>query len=243
MLEDIKMNSNFKSDVFIKRFAELREEKGESNRDLQEAFGLSLSAIINYQTGKRTPDIAFLHKLAEHYNVSADYLLGLSDVKSTEQDMKIACEITGLSEKSINTLRFFHNLKQTGFRSEIIFYDEIDVINMLLLQEYNTYNCECTPYFSVLKDGTNNALHLIANIMNLKYTNTDRLIIDTDGNIKKYNRLEHGCYENESGFYNKLIEVNSMDLIECVLIEKLKQSLKKISQEDTTHAQHNPEEE
>ncbi len=99
------MNSNFQTDIFIMRFAELKEAAGETNKDLQEIFGLSLSAVINYQTGKRTPDIAFLHKLAEHYHVSADYLLGLSDVKSTEQDMKIACEVTGLSEKAIDNIK------------------------------------------------------------------------------------------------------------------------------------------
>lgn len=99
------MNSNFQTDLFITRFAELKESAGETNKDLQEIFGLSLSAVINYQTGKRTPDIAFLHKLAEHYHVSADYLLGLSDVKSTEQDMKIACEVTGLSEETIKALQ------------------------------------------------------------------------------------------------------------------------------------------
>lgn len=230
-------------DKVSKRIVELREAKGETQQELADAIGITRQSLSRYEIATRTINVDVLGALAQHFNVTTDYLLGLSDVKSTEKDIKIACEMTGLSEKSINTLRFFHDLKQTGFRSEIVFYDEIDAINMLLLQEYNTYNCECTPYFSVLKDGTNNALHLIANIMNLKYTNTDRLIIDTDGNIKKYNRLEHGCYENESGFYNKFIEVNSTDLIECVLIEKLKQSIKKISQEDAPNAQHNPEEE
>lgn len=230
-------------DKVSKRIVELREAKGETQQELADAIGITRQSLSRYEIAARTINVDVLGALAQHFNVTTDYLLGLSDIKSTEQDMKIACEMTGLSEKSINTLRFFHDLKQTGFRSEIVFYDEIDAINMLLLQEYNTYNCECTPYFSVLKDGTNNALHLIANIMNLKYTNTDRLIIDTDGNIKKYNRLEHGCYENESGFYNKFIEVNSTDLIECVLIEKLKQSIKKISQEDAPNAQHNPKEE
>lgn len=99
------MNSNFQKDIFIQRFAELKEAAGETNKDLQEIFGLSLSAVINYQTGKRTPDIAFLHKLAEHYHVSADYLLGLSDVKSTEQDLQTACEVTGLTEKAIDNIK------------------------------------------------------------------------------------------------------------------------------------------
>ena len=99
------MNSDFQTDVFVTRFAALKKESGETNKDLQEAFGLSLSALINYQTGKRTPDIAFLHKLAQHFGVSADYLLGLSDVRSTEQDMQTACEVTGLSEKAIENIQ------------------------------------------------------------------------------------------------------------------------------------------
>lgn len=103
------MESNFQKGVFIQRFAELRKAAGETNKDLQEFFGLSLSAVINYQTGKRTPDIAFLHKLAEHYHVSADYLLGLSDVKSTEQNINIACEVTGLSEKAVEHLSDMKN--------------------------------------------------------------------------------------------------------------------------------------
>ena len=36
--------------------------------------------------------------------MSADYLLGLSDVKSTEQDIQTACEVTGLSEKAVLSL-------------------------------------------------------------------------------------------------------------------------------------------
>ena len=46
-----------------------------------------------------------LGKLAEFFNVSADYLLGLSDVRSTEQDMRAACEVTGLSEETITKLK------------------------------------------------------------------------------------------------------------------------------------------
>lgn len=104
------MNSDFQTDVFISRFAELKKESGETNKDLQDVFGLSLSALINYQTGKRIPDIAFLHKLAQHFGVSADYLLGLSDVRSTEQDIQAACEVTGLSEKAIENIQnvYYH---------------------------------------------------------------------------------------------------------------------------------------
>lgn len=126
------MNSDFQTDVFISRFAELKKESGETNKDLQDVFGLSLSALINYQTGKRIPDIAFLHKLAQHFGVSADYLLGLSDVRSTEQDIQTACEVTGLSEKAVLSLH--ENKEKNDMYNEMILSENFHEIAVLLHQ-------------------------------------------------------------------------------------------------------------
>lgn len=133
------MNSDFQTDVFISRFAELKKESGETNKDLQDVFGLSLSALINYQTGKRIPDIAFLHKLSQHFGVSADYLLGLSDVKSTEQDMKTACAVTGLSEDALERIHEFTKPELRNFFNAIVCTEEFtDILNCFLdyLQTY-----------------------------------------------------------------------------------------------------------
>lgn len=37
------------------------------------------SALVGYRTGRRSPDVNMLRQLAKVLNVSADYLLGLSD--------------------------------------------------------------------------------------------------------------------------------------------------------------------
>lgn len=103
-MEVVKMENKTCSEIFSERLTGLRQQHNETSRDLARALDVSFSAISNYQLGKRTPDIVFLQKVARHYNVSTDYLLGLSDTKSTEQDMKIACELTGLSEKSMENL-------------------------------------------------------------------------------------------------------------------------------------------
>jgi len=115
------------SEIFSERLTELRQQYNETSRDLARALDVSFSAISNYQLGKRTPDIVFLQKVARHYNVSADYLLGLSDVKSTEQDMKVACEVTELSEKAALNIKkitseFFHKEATEVFESNAFYW-------------------------------------------------------------------------------------------------------------------------
>ena len=61
------------------RLKEVRIEKGVSQEKAAKDLGLSKSAISNYETGLRQPTYDILIKLCKYYNVSADYLLGLTD--------------------------------------------------------------------------------------------------------------------------------------------------------------------
>ena len=49
--------------------------------------------------------VDILKKIAEYFNVSTDYLLGLSNVKSTDTELKGVCEYTGLTEKAVAVLK------------------------------------------------------------------------------------------------------------------------------------------
>lgn len=64
--------------TMIKR---LREEKGLSQKDVAEHLGITRQAIASYELAKREPDYETLHKLADFFGVSADYLLGRSGSK------------------------------------------------------------------------------------------------------------------------------------------------------------------
>lgn len=88
-----------------KRIVSLREEKGETQQELADAIGITRQSLSRYEIATRTINIEVLGALAQHFDVSADYLLGLSDVRSTEQDMQAACEMTGLSEETITKLK------------------------------------------------------------------------------------------------------------------------------------------
>lgn len=90
---------------FGQRISALREERGETQQELADAIGITRQSLSRYEIAARTINVDVLGELAKHFNVSSDYLLGLSDVRSTEQDIKIACEVTGLSENVVHELQ------------------------------------------------------------------------------------------------------------------------------------------
>lgn len=93
------------------RIKELREERGESQADLAAALNLSQRATIEqWEKGTRFIKAAQLAEIARHFNVSADYLLSLSDVQTQDTELRAVCEYTGLSENTINRIIGIRNL-------------------------------------------------------------------------------------------------------------------------------------
>lgn len=105
---------------FGQRITELRKESGETQESLLEALGVSQQTLSRYEKGQRQASLEFVIRAAKYYNVSADYLLGLSNAKSTEQDMKIACEVTGLSEETIKKLRGIQTSEKPPISGELL---------------------------------------------------------------------------------------------------------------------------
>jgi len=65
--------------TFGSRLRELRMKKGLRQEDLALKFKLSKSAIGMYERDEREPSIELIHKFADFFNVSVDYLLGRTD--------------------------------------------------------------------------------------------------------------------------------------------------------------------
>ena len=61
------------------KLKELRLDKQITQAELSKALQISASAIGMYEQGRRQPDYATLSKIASYFNVTTDYLLGLSD--------------------------------------------------------------------------------------------------------------------------------------------------------------------
>ena len=61
------------------RIKYIRKQRGERQADLSKAIGTVPNRISQWETGSRKPSAGNIIKLCQHYNVSADWLLGLSD--------------------------------------------------------------------------------------------------------------------------------------------------------------------
>ena len=78
--------------MFDKRLKKLRLEQGWKQKDLAEKLGMATSTIGMYERALRQPDTETLTKFSNLFNVSSDYLLGISDKRDhsdlTEKDKK-----------------------------------------------------------------------------------------------------------------------------------------------------------
>ena len=88
------------------RLKELRESRHESQQKLAIKINISQTMISRYELGQAYPDIPTLITLADHYGVSVDYFLGISDVK-------LPFTKSSLSQKEQDILFLFKKLNLT----------------------------------------------------------------------------------------------------------------------------------
>ena len=68
------------------RLRALRQEQNISMKQLGDIVGVAESTISLYETEKRKVDTDMLIKFANYFNVSTDYLLGVSDERNSSLD-------------------------------------------------------------------------------------------------------------------------------------------------------------
>ena len=76
----------FSKELFGLRLQEVRKMHNETQKDLGNIIGTRQTNVSEMESGNRTTTSENIVKICQHYHVSADYLLGLSD------DMNGGCE-------------------------------------------------------------------------------------------------------------------------------------------------------
>ena len=78
---------------FGRKLKLLREEKRMLQSELAGLLNLAPSSISMYEQDERDPDTSTVKKIAEIFNVSTDYLLGLTDEKEINEPIEIAANM------------------------------------------------------------------------------------------------------------------------------------------------------
>lgn len=133
------MNKNKIANDFKKILKDLRTERGLSQDEFAKELGISKGAVSYYETGQRVPDIVVLSALADYFGVSTDYLLGRTETKSVNEDIQVACKVTGLTEEAFSGM--YKNICEIFFlQDEISIYSEeykavVSILSELLQDE------------------------------------------------------------------------------------------------------------
>ena len=65
--------------MYFIRIRNLREDKDLYQKDISKILEISQQYYSDYENGKRPIPVTYLIKLAEFYNVSIDYIVGLTN--------------------------------------------------------------------------------------------------------------------------------------------------------------------
>ncbi len=108
------MNKNNEKKLWIKiglRITEILAQKGITQKSLADHIRIKPNVISYWCKGERTPNTEQIIMIADYFGVSTDYLLCRTDVASTNTDIQMICDYTGLSEKAIQIVA---NCKMNG---------------------------------------------------------------------------------------------------------------------------------
>ncbi len=121
------------------KLRQLRHEKNLTQKELAQILGIPRGTYAHYELNKRTPDYGLLIDAAQFYEVSTDYLLDLTDIRSSPNKIKEGYSIQKDIKKDIQNI-----IKKLESEQDLTFDGEpfssegiewlIDVINFSIEQ-------------------------------------------------------------------------------------------------------------
>jgi len=215
---------------------QLRIEADLTQQELADKMGVKRQVINYYENNNRKPKTTDIIKLAEIFDISIDYLLNFSTVKTNDPEIQAMCKYTGLSEEALQVLNYYNDLSDNKNNAKLI-----DTINFLIEQE--------TPYpsGSVYVDGesdedieiyetgffkvdkqvwqewkANNYISIIGKIR-------DFFIVEIDED-EKYEIMEKGISKKSTSRimdFTKITEISGEKMINYIYMPEIQEQLKK----------------
>jgi len=142
------MKSTVKIGKFLNRALKLRNV---SQKEIASVLGVNPNIISYFCHDKRIPNTQQIIDIAEYLNVSTDYLLGRSEISSSNENVQIACDVTGLPEKIIELFHEYNEHEKAGNFTSIEYDDNGNICKGdFILKNFNRIikeNEEIAEYF------------------------------------------------------------------------------------------------
>ncbi len=84
-----------KVNCLTNRLITLRKERGVLQKDIAKEIGITAAAYSLYEKGKREPSLGTLQKMADYFNVSADYLMGIEPLQKPKPRKGVIINVLG----------------------------------------------------------------------------------------------------------------------------------------------------
>ena len=109
------MTSDERKQLIGQRLNEALTKRGIKQKELAKMLGIQENAISYFIKGERTPNTVLLTDICGILDISADYLLGLTDVSSTSMSVQEIAAKTHLTESVVDQLIYAVNEIPEGF--------------------------------------------------------------------------------------------------------------------------------
>ena len=191
-----------KKDVTVERLRRLIDETGLARQAIADEMGCDVSTVTKHYNGTRNLTIDFIVMYARYFNVSSDYLLGLSEVRTVSPDTAMICRVTGLDDKAVRTLSEIN--EPTSFESP---KEIIKTLNYLIgelnyREQENGFSCNGQSVLLRLSEYLMNrgeeaqVVHVLSNGMIFDDIAKAEKVIPRDGNISIKTMLAHEILDN-----------------------------------------------
>lgn len=125
----LEENKPTKESSIAERIRWLRTSRGMEQEELASKINVTRKTINVYEGEKNKKGIPtdIIKEIAKVFDVTTDYLLGMTDLKSTSSDYKSIHKVTGLTDDAISVLEEYNTI----YDGQVL----IPVLNFLIAQE------------------------------------------------------------------------------------------------------------
>ena len=85
--------------IFAERIKELRINKGLTQQELGNIFGVTSTGVSYWESGKAIPNMDIINKLSDYFGVTIDYMIGKKELDENNKGMILFRKAEQVNEK------------------------------------------------------------------------------------------------------------------------------------------------